>query len=490
MRANRLGPAHAAAPVLRLRCLLPQISIPSSLLLVTRTLVTPRLPTPESPQGPISMGVNIHDPLVKIKVTQSVCGFIAICMTAIRIYIRRGRYWWDDAWAFFSLLNLFVQFASVFMHVDDPSELSKTNRVAAYYLMATTFYTIIWSARLSILFSIIRIDPDPRIRRRLKWVVALFVAAIFFFLAQLMWVCEPKSSWKNLPSPQCQLNKEVAICQLVSDVFSDLLLIILPLRLIHGIKDRGLRRRLIIIFSTSIVTTIVSLVHAAYIIADGGIKVIISALVEDCMSLTVANVPVVATALVRHLGLHSHSDDHTSYTDESPDGPRFSSFRFKSRITDAFTRESRGTAFGTRITRDAKGTTTDGTGTDTDLGLMSKGVLSTTYSTDDEGAIGQTSTAQKEAHYISVGSMQGESQWQPNLDPAFRAQGKARKGEGEHYISVGSVRVQEPVREEEEGGSAPLGVHSRTDSVRIPVVRIGSLWTERQKGKGVKSQPR
>jgi len=35
----------------------------------------------------------------------------------------------------------------------------------------------------------------------------------------------------------------------------------------------------------------VSLVHAAYIITRGGIPVIISALVEDCMSLTVANFP-------------------------------------------------------------------------------------------------------------------------------------------------------------------------------------------------------
>ena len=105
------------------------------------------------------------------------------------------------------------------MHVDDPSELSKTNRVAAYYLMASTFYTVIWSARLSILFSIIRIDPDPQIRRRLRWIVAAFIFAIFFFLAQLMWVCEPEPGWKDERSPQCKLNKEVAICQLVCTPF-------------------------------------------------------------------------------------------------------------------------------------------------------------------------------------------------------------------------------------------------------------------------------
>lgn len=45
--------------------------------------------------------------------------------------------------------------------------------------------------------------------------------------------------------------------------------------------------------------TKVSLVHAAFILTTGGIKVIISALVEDCISLIVCNLPVAVTALIR-----------------------------------------------------------------------------------------------------------------------------------------------------------------------------------------------
>ncbi|KAI0293513.1 hypothetical protein B0F90DRAFT_1762518, partial [Multifurca ochricompacta] len=206
------------------------------------------------------MGINIHDNLVKIKVTESVCGFIAICMTLLRLWLRRDRY------------CLIVQFGAVFMHVEKPSDLSRLNRVAAYYLMAVTFYTNI------------------------------------------------HDGWKNRPSPQCHLPKQVAICQFVSDVIADLSLILLPLRLIRGITDKRLRWRLVFIFSTSIVTTIVSLAHAAYIITEGGIPVIVSALVEDCMSLTVANVPVVAAASLRHCG----GDD---------DGQRWSSFKFRTRTT-------------------------------------------------------------------------------------------------------------------------------------------------------------
>lgn len=38
---------------------------------------------------------------------------------------------------------------------------------------------------------------------------------------------------------------------LVADVIADLLLIILPIRLIYGMTDRALRRRLMFIFSTA-----------------------------------------------------------------------------------------------------------------------------------------------------------------------------------------------------------------------------------------------
>jgi hypothetical protein len=300
------------------------------------------------------MGINLNDPLVDIKVTESVCGFVAICMTLFRLWLRRDRYWWDDAWAFFSLLNLIVQFGAVFMHVEHPSDLSHLNRIAAYYLMAVTFYTVIWSARISILFSIIRIDPDPIMRYRLKWLAAAFVAAIAGLLAQLFGTCEHLHGWKNKPSPQCPLPKQVAILQLITDVLADLSLILLPIRLIRGIKDRRLRWRLLFIFSTSIATTIVSLVHAALIISRGGIPGVISALVEDCMSLTVANLPVVATASILRLSRDSNGNGDA-------DGQRWSSFKFKTRTMPISTGDVTPTFF-SRAGGDA-GTATELTGT-------------------------------------------------------------------------------------------------------------------------------
>ncbi|CAK5267497.1 unnamed protein product [Mycena citricolor] len=238
------------------------------------------------------------NPLVEMKITSAVCSSIAIASTICRLYRRRHRLWADDAWVLVAFVALLIQIVAVFLHVPMPNHLPRKEGVAVYYLMAATFYIIIWSSRLSILFSLVRLDPDQRRRRRLTWIAVPFTGAIVFFLAQLLWTCEPEPSWKKAPNPQCKLPLQVALCQLITDVIADAILLVAPIPLFRCLSDRPLRRKLTIIFSTCVVTTIVSLVHAAFILRNGGVKVVISALVEDCMSLVVANLPVVVTAFV------------------------------------------------------------------------------------------------------------------------------------------------------------------------------------------------
>ncbi|KAG7443920.1 uncharacterized protein BT62DRAFT_988070 [Guyanagaster necrorhizus] len=251
--------------------------------------------------------LDASNPLVILKITCAVCSTVAIATTVHRLFIRRGRYWADDAWALVSMFALFLQIAAVFMHLPNPTVLSRSTRIAAYYLMAVTFYIIIWTARLSILFSMIRVDPSETRRRRLFCIAALFILVLAILIAQLFWVCEPELGWRDTRSPQCTLNKQVAISQLVSDVIADLILILAPLKLLAGLEDKCLRLRLMVIFSTCIVTTIVSLVHAAYILTFGEAKVVISAIVEDCVSLIVCNIPVVVTAAIRIREESQHS---------------------------------------------------------------------------------------------------------------------------------------------------------------------------------------
>ncbi|KAJ7156897.1 hypothetical protein C8R43DRAFT_883603, partial [Mycena crocata] len=230
-------------------------------------------------------------------VTSVSCASVAILSTIYRLFIRRSRLSTDDGCAIFSTCILLLQVASVFLHADIDSALSRSIRIAAYYLIAVTFYAIIWSARLSILFSVIRIDPNGTRRSFLLIFGLAFLVVCFILIAQLFWVCEQHHiRWKDAPTPQCPLSREVVIFQLISDVVSDTVLVAAPLQLLWHLEDQSLRRRLCIIFSTCIITTIVSLVHAAMILTGRGPKILIAAVVEDCVSLIVCNLPIVITA--------------------------------------------------------------------------------------------------------------------------------------------------------------------------------------------------
>ncbi|KAF7309427.1 hypothetical protein MIND_00313500 [Mycena indigotica] len=239
----------------------------------------------------------LHDPLVQLKITSATCSFFAFATTLYRLFIRRDRLWADDICVLFAGLALVIQVVAVFLHLPIPNDLPQSARISAYYLMAMAFYAVIWGSRLSILFSIVRVDPSEVRRRRFVYVAIAFGIAFFVLMAQLLWVCEPEPSWKDTANPQCKLTLQVAILQLVTDIIADSILLLSPLPLFRNLSDKPLRRKLTLIFSTCVVTTIISLVHAVLILKNGGVKVVLSALVEDTLSLIVANIPVVVTSL-------------------------------------------------------------------------------------------------------------------------------------------------------------------------------------------------
>ncbi|KAF8639007.1 hypothetical protein AX17_001786 [Amanita inopinata Kibby_2008] len=245
----------------------------------------------------------------ELEVVTAVCSAVAILSTLIRFVLRRHRLWADDAWALLSTAVLVVQVIAIFTR---PRKSSLG--VARYYLLASAFYAIIWSARLSLLFSIIRIDPHPRRRRWLYFVASLFLIICILLIGQLYWVCEPEPGWKTLKIPQCHLNLSVAVFQMTTDILADAALLITPVLLFRILSDQWLRYRLIAIFSTCIITTIVSLVHASYVLTTSGVKVEIVGVIENCTSLVVCNIPVIASAALRLRDIYSSRRDHVPST--------------------------------------------------------------------------------------------------------------------------------------------------------------------------------
>jgi hypothetical protein len=134
---------------------------------------------------------------------------------------------------------------------------------------------------------------------------------------------------------------------------------------------------------STVVTTIVSLVHAAFIISKSGIHEVIAALVEDCMSLTVANLPVVATASFRHLASDSPNND-------DGDGQRWSTWKFKTRTLPPHSTATGTTFFSTPFGATAggdadAGTTVELTRTALEQSKQSKSMGIGEYSLDSMG---------------------------------------------------------------------------------------------------------
>ncbi|KDQ10581.1 hypothetical protein BOTBODRAFT_115640, partial [Botryobasidium botryosum FD-172 SS1] len=206
---------------------------------------------------------------------------IAILFTCFRLFDRyRNRLLGpDDAWAFASMMFIIV-------------------------FVVTWNLWLVGMPRISIIFCLVRVSPGVGEKRLLHAIVGVFLLFWIFLSAQVIWVCESRPQWKNaVPFPSCSLGNEVAISQLITSLSSDLLLMAWPIRLFWALKSsRGLRIRLMAIFSTCLVTSAANLVHSIFTVKAEGLNQAIAAIVEATVGLIVCNLPIVVGAIYRLSG--------------------------------------------------------------------------------------------------------------------------------------------------------------------------------------------
>lgn len=65
-----------------------------------------------------------------------------------------------------------------------------------------------------------------------------------------------------------------------ADIISDSILLLIPIRMLIAIQEKRLRYRLIMIFGTCVITTVVSFVHAAYLFEVKEGPILIAGVVE------------------------------------------------------------------------------------------------------------------------------------------------------------------------------------------------------------------
>ncbi|KAJ7900996.1 hypothetical protein B0H14DRAFT_3123600 [Mycena olivaceomarginata] len=215
---------------------------------------------------------------------------IAMLTTLFRltVRVRTRKCWLDDAWVIVALSSSIIMLVSMWL---------RTIPGQSKY----TFIVTYWASRMSVIFSIIRLIPHQFLLRKITTGVAA-VFAVFWLglMIQVAHVCGKDKSWYKMTKPQCRLDHGVAVLELSTDVFADLALAIIPIILIRNtMLPSSQRKMLVVIFTASLLTTLVSIVHAVFVLGPSGSLEGISAHAEAATALIVANVAVMVTSLYR-----------------------------------------------------------------------------------------------------------------------------------------------------------------------------------------------
>ncbi|KAJ7716899.1 hypothetical protein B0H14DRAFT_3012579 [Mycena olivaceomarginata] len=225
---------------------------------------------------------------------------IAMLTTLFRlsVRVRTRRFWLDDAWVIVALSCSIILLVSMWLRTI-PGQ-SKYTLIVTYWLLSFGFTSTLWASRMSVIFSIIRLIPHQLLLRKITTGVAVVFAAFWIgLMIQVAHVCGEDKSWYKLAKPQCHL----------ADVFADLSLAIIPMVLIRNTTlPSSQRKMLIIIFTASLLTTLVSIVHAIFLLGPSGSLEGIAAHAEAATALIVANVGVIVTTVYRLLRKSDYMD--------------------------------------------------------------------------------------------------------------------------------------------------------------------------------------
>ncbi|KAH7913181.1 hypothetical protein BJ138DRAFT_670414 [Hygrophoropsis aurantiaca] len=243
-----------------------------------------------------------------VRVVVTVFHAIAISLTIFRLSYRgyMRRFWWEDAWASLGLVSDMLCLLCTWLQILPGTGYNDMpiNNIASNWILAIAFTSVLWSARMSILCSIIRVgNPDLKHRRFAIGVAIAFGVMWIGLMAQKLNVCYHH---------QCMMTRNVAISQLITDCIADTVLVALPFRLLQGVKLSRNRRILICCaFSASFLITAVTIIHTALLFGTPSIKTTFVAHGKAALSLVVCNTLVIVTfsyRVFRRNGSHDLDD--------------------------------------------------------------------------------------------------------------------------------------------------------------------------------------
>ncbi|KAG7091448.1 hypothetical protein E1B28_010482 [Marasmius oreades] len=244
-----------------------------------------------------------------------------LTITRLVVRYRSKRMWLDDAWAALALVCSFMLLTAMWIRTDMPGvgplNQPREVRIVAYWMGALSFTNTLWASRMSIIFSVIRlIPPMMRLRRISNISAVLFILMWIGLLIQKTYICASNKYWYQRADPMCRLGHGVATNEIITDSISDILLAVIPIRLLHGVSLQSDQRKMLyIIFGSSLLITLVSAVHAIFVFGPSGRLEAITAQAQAATAIIVADVGVLGSLAYRRIrkGLRDFDSKPYSY---------------------------------------------------------------------------------------------------------------------------------------------------------------------------------
>ncbi|KIK40569.1 hypothetical protein CY34DRAFT_49391, partial [Suillus luteus UH-Slu-Lm8-n1] len=224
------------------------------------------------------------------KVMGSISHSIAILCTIFRLVYRSWtrHFWWEDAWAVFALIADGKYFKNLIVALFSNPTTYPT------WILAVSFTSVMWAARMSIVFSIIRITNQSGcgIHQRITYIIAGSFACMWAGLvAQKINICLFHA---------CQMAGSIALSQLVTDVIADTFLVVAPLHLWKDLRFPRHRKILVMsAFSATILITVITIPQSIILFKIPRETPLLLAHVKAALSLIICNLLVIVTFVYR-----------------------------------------------------------------------------------------------------------------------------------------------------------------------------------------------
>jgi len=212
-------------------------------------------------------------------------------LTGFRLWIRAGRFWWEDWLALIAACSAVVTFVTmwiVHLSLDSPGWLYVWLDIISYCM-------VVWLSRISILCSVLRVATNTSIRQILNGSLMLFVVMWIIALTTKLWFCGKDTSWETFEPSVCPMPMSMSVIEAVTDVVSALILIAVPISMLWDLKLARKRKILLyIIFSMGFLSAAASLVHIVFLVPSTALSNI-TALIQTSTDIALCNLLVTVT---------------------------------------------------------------------------------------------------------------------------------------------------------------------------------------------------